>query len=407
MNGDEQSRRKDWGSLTLCVLLSLLLHAGLAWALDLLPREQGGRQHRPAAHVTRHVQVLRATPKEKPKATTPPQPQEEQRDPEAPFAKTSADEPKFRKPEQADFIGSRDSVASGEEGAPQRSSDAPQPTMAGRESEEEVVTFDQERQDGELEHEGKLTDTPPAPAMPSISEPVPTSPPEAAAQGNPDGSPDMGELQGEGTQPPQPASESTAAREAEPAESGEGLKLDELRTDDALTLAPQLPPPAPLGQPEGTEGNAATPARAHQERAALYDPALAADAQEPGLRTYERRTRSTGRFVFGSRPSLNVAATARGRYEAEIYRRIARMWYAACDAHRGDIIPGSITVSLRLNKSGRIDSMELVRRRGASLIQQSFSFGAIRRAALPPMPAEVQHDIIGRLYEMILTFNFD
>ncbi len=398
MNEEPQPGRREWGSIALCVLLSLLLHAGLAWALDMLPR--GSQPRRESTPARRHVQLRRAAPR----VQTSRQQQEEPRpqEPQAPFAKTSADMPQKR-PEQADFMGSHHSVASGESEAPQRESDAPLPTMAGRESEEEIVTFDQERQDGDLAHEGKQAETPPAPAAPA--EPAPERPREAVAKG----SPEQGRPEGEGAEPPQAAEAHTASLVPSPPEPGEGMKLGELSTEDALTLHPELPPPAP-GLPEGTEGAAATtPARRSgaQARASVYDPTLAADAQQPGLRTYERRTRSTGRFVFGSRPALNVAATVRGRYEAEIYRRIARVWYAACDEHRGDIIPGSITVSLRLTKSGSIDSMDLVRRRGASLIQQSFSFGAIRRAALPPMPQEVQQEVIGKLYEMILTFNFD
>ncbi len=371
--------------MALCVLLSLLLHAALAWALDLLPRGQADKHHPSAARAVRHVHVQRAKPGVKKTAATP------QQEPQPPFVKTSADEREHRT-QTPDFIGKHNSVASGEENAPRRSSDAHLPSMTGRESEEEIVTFDQERQDGELELEGKRQQ-------------IPETPPAALAQGRPDGTPEQTERDEEGHEtPPQTAPATAARQEARPA-AGEGLRLSELHTQDALTIIPQQPEPAPLGVPEGNSRHNNRGSRL--ARATVYDPALSAEAQPPGLRTYERRTRSTGRFVFGKRPALNVAATVRGRYEAEIYRRIARMWYAACDDHRGDIIPGSITISLRLTKSGSIDSMELMRRRGASVIQQSFSFGAIRRASLPPMPPAVQQEVIGRLYEIILTFNFD
>lgn len=147
------------------------------------------------------------------------------------------------------------------------------------------------------------------------------------------------------------------------------------------------------------------PRRAARRR--YYDPALSAEAQRPGFRTEERRTRSSGRFIFGKGASLNVAATPRGQYEAEIYRRVARLWYAACDDHRGDIIPGRLTISLRLDKHGRLVNMHLLSRSGASVSQQSFTFAAIRRAALPAMPAAVQQDMVGDLLELIFTFHFD
>jgi hypothetical protein len=54
--------------------------------------------------------------------------------------------------------------------------------------------------------------------------------------------------------------------------------------------------------------------------------------------------------------------------------------------HRGDIIPGTIIIAFRLNKRGSVETMNLITRRGASVIQQSFTFGAIRQAQLPPMP---------------------
>ena len=51
--------------------------------------------------------------------------------------------------------------------------------------------------------------------------------------------------------------------------------------------------------------------------------------------------------------------------------------------------------------------MNLITRRGASVIQQSFTFGAIRQAQLPPMPPAVQKELIGEQLELIFTFNFD
>jgi hypothetical protein len=51
--------------------------------------------------------------------------------------------------------------------------------------------------------------------------------------------------------------------------------------------------------------------------------------------------------------------------------------------------------------------MDLVRRHGAGVIQQSFTFRAIRRATLPPMPSTVRQEIVGELLELIFTFNFD
>ncbi len=398
MNGGRQPRTWHTGrGWALCLLLSLLLHLALALLLGLLPRS-AKRVGVGVPRASRAVQVIRSAPKQEPESTLEEAPEK------LPVVKTSADEAQQR-PERPDFVGRHDQVASADKDAPQHRSDEPLPSMAGRES-DELVTFDQERQDGALEHDheagAQAATTPPQPAGDTIPTPEPQ---QTAAQGRPDGSPaPAAEPQGEGDATSTPPSEGTASLTPHSADPSGELKLEDLHTQEAITLHPQATP-APLGDPMGTQGDAGTP-KPHPRRP-VYDPSLPAEAQAPGLRTYERRTRSTGRFVFGSRPAVNVSADERGRYEMEIYRRIARQWYAACDEHRGDIIPGSITVSLRLRRTGGIDSMDLVRRTGASVTQQSFSFGAIRRAALPPMPAEVQAEVIGELYEMILTFHFD
>ena len=112
-------------------------------------------------------------------------------------------------------------------------------------------------------------------------------------------------------------------------------------------------------------------------------------------------------YTIGRHAALNVEATPRGEYEAAIYRRIAYQWYLQCDEHCGDIIPGRITISLRLLRNGSIANMDLIHRRGASVSQQSFTFTAIRCASLPPMPAAVQKSFPGDKLELIFDFNFD
>lgn len=343
----------------LCLVLSLLVHGALAALLLLLP--EGEKQVvRPHAAKVRMVQVVRMKEEPKPPAT-----QEEKIDKS--FAKTSADVPQ-RQPERADFEGARNARAMSDPTARDRRSEEEAPAQHGRErtEEEEVVTFDQERQDGDLAYEGK-EQTPPAPA-------------ETPAE----------EGEGEDAQETPPATQRPAMLTAQPFREDALGEFSLRNTEEEEADAANEPLP---------------PRRAARRR--YYDPALSAEAQRPGFRTEERRTRSSGRFIFGKGASLNVAATPRGQYEAEIYRRVARLWYAACDDHRGDIIPGRLTISLRLDSKGRLVNMHLMSRSGASVSQQSFTFAAIRRAALPAMPAAVQQDMVGDLLELIFTFHFD
>lgn len=351
--------------MALCVGLSVLLHVGMGWALLVgLARDEQGEDVEARAGLRRFVVVV--------------QPEEV-----APaFVKTDADLPEVA-PMRPDFIGKRNAVESASELRPERVSEEPVPSQNGEES-EELVTFDQSRQEGDLAYDGRVVTPERVPLPPG--EPVPPSqtPPED-----------------EGEPVDEPVTEGMAAVEPPLQDDAGDVRAErEAEVEQEPEEAPQVRPrmvaealsrvPAMTGVP-------------------LYDPSLADHKQQskPGFRTYERRTRSTGRFVIGKRPSLNVAATPQGRYEEEIYRRIAHFWYIACDEHRGDIIPGSVVVSLRINSRGLLENMDLVRRKGASVIQQSFTFGAIRRASLPPMPPAVRQEMVGDVLELIFHFNFD
>ncbi|MCQ2364712.1 MAG: hypothetical protein MJ051_04070 [Akkermansia sp.] len=380
----------------LCLALSLLMHTALATLLLLLPENAKKTPQTPRAGMARMVQVVRvkaeARPDEKERPKTPTAEKSEQ-----PFAKTSADTPRQR-PEHADFEGARDTRAMSDPTARDRRSEAEAPAQYGRErtDEEEIVTFDQDRQEGDLAYEGKQQ-TPPAPAEPTTADEHPAQPTPPPAEG----SPESERTEGRGTL----SGRARAMLTTSPLQEdlfGE-LKLTdrpaETEREDGESAA------RGLADSDGESAEPTQPQRAARRR--FYDPALSAEAQQPGFRTEERRTRSSGRFIFGKGAALNVAATPRGRYEAEIYRRVARLWYAACDDHRGDIIPGRLTISLRLDRHGHLVNMHLLSRSGASVSQQSFTFAAIRRAALPAMPVPVQAEMVGELLELIFTFHFD
>lgn len=355
-----------------CGALSVVVHVpvvwGLWWALEAGAGgagERGGVRRRPVERVLQLV---------KPEEDKP-----------MPFAKTSADAPEVL-PEVADFVGERNTAESAAADAPQRVSDAPRPTLDGVEREDTAMA-DQERQDGDLQHEALAAALPPVPPaggalppfQPQTPQPVPDeSTPEAPAEGAASVLPMPPEAEGD-------------VRVSSPVDNSEQRQPEQQVAEEQT-----LPQPLPAADEPATQ-------------LPVYDPSLAPHMQPdaPGFRTHERRSRSTGRFVVGRNPALNVAATPQGHYEQEVYRRIAYQWYIACDDHRGDIVPGSIVISIRINRQGRLHNMELIRRTGAGVSQQAFTFAAIRRAALPPMPPAVRQEIVGELLELIFQFNFD
>lgn len=372
----EQKKRARLAAF--CVLLSLLLHAAGAWLLQQLPEPPPPA--RPKRTATGRVLQIHRLPK-----TAPSPPKEHTQPP--PVVKTSPDRPDEH-PEQTDFRGSRNTRAEGEADAPRKESESPYPSMMGEEK-EELNTVEQERQDGSLEHDGRKHPMPATPPEPPPPPGVPQQPPSP--------------------QPEQGQDSTTTRTEASPAahpratQKDGALKLQNTPQAENAPTPPHLAAPA-SGTPDSIAPTPAPPRPKIRRR--MYDPSLAEHAQ-PGFRTTERRSRSSGRFVLGRAPALNVSATPMGHYEMQVYRLIAARWYAACDEHRGDIIPGRIIIAFRLNKRGNVETMNLVTRRGAGVIQQGFTFRAIRSALLPPMPANVQRELIGEQLELIFTFNFD
>lgn len=393
--------KKRAGAMALCVLLSLLLHLFLLSLLILTDGsgKSGSHSASLSQNKRRHLRVQR---NKKPTAR-----KNQQESPHRPFAKTSADTPQAL-PEQPDFEGSRNTRAASAPDAEHLRSEEAAPAQQG-EKKDELVTFEQERQDGDLAHEGQRPQRPPTPPLPPAPQPDITEQPQqdippAQGQENSTGTTPQPEA-GDKTDTPAPITPSAAPHE--PDSTGELLLKNEKKEEVPPTETTPSTATA-QGTASGT-GQAPIPQRKRQKKhPVFYDPSLATPQPDTiGFRTQERRSRSTGRFVMGRGAALNVTATPLGRYESEIYRRIAYHWYQACDEHRGDIIPGSITVSIRINKRGQLENMDLVRRHGAGVIQQSFTFRSIRRATLPPMPSAVRQEVVGELLELIFTFNFD
>ena len=381
-------------AIALCVLLSLLLHTALAWVVLQIPRPA----HQKTAQQTRAPRLVKVVRKKE----KPTEPQDEQK--ERAVVKTNPDAPQVA-PERPEFEGNRDSRAASDPDSRDKLADREAPAMTGREQ-EEMVTFDETRQDGDLKHEGKRETTPSQPAPQQDSQdnvavqeaemPAPGTPQPSENPAQEPGT-DLMDLVQQGALTVNPLTE---------VDDEQGLRLNPA---DMPSTSPLEMHAARTGQPDATgdKPELVQPQQRRSAPAVYYDPSLADHMQPEGFRTNENRTRSSGHYTIGRHAALNVEATPRGEYEAEIYRRIAYQWYLQCDEHCGDIIPGRITISLRLLRNGSIANMDLIHRRGASVSQQSFTFTAIRCASLPPMPAAVQKSFPGDKLELIFDFNFD
>lgn len=419
-------------SIWLCLLLSVLVHALLAWWVFPFDFKRKTPEARRGGE--RRILLVQRRPEE-PKKNAGLHPKEQPKK-EPMWVKTSTEQKK-KKPREPDYIGVRNTSASGGRKQPDKKEGDLLPDQDGIDRKNDITLFDQKRQEGDLEHDGKKPTPPtqpsssrtaaatPAPPSPQPLPPAPPAPPtpptparaqptarqdaprpadETASRGRPDGEEDKKQHKPgrDETTQPQAAVASVRERKVEP------QRRDLLTSPVVFNVQPSVPIPS-FGTPQGVQGalaptpaGLAPPARPSRP----YDPSFTADSQ-PGFRTHERRTRTTGRFVFGSNASLNVASTPRGQYEELIYRRVAYYWYRECDANREMIVPGSIQIRVLVNTQGQITSMDLLRRTGASVSQQGFTFRAIRSADLPPMPRVVRDDVVGDKMELVFDFNFD
>ena len=367
------------GALPVCLLLSLLAHGTLAAILVLTIPQSAPPTYNKDGDKKYRLTLTRPQKKGTQKSTE----QAEKR----PFIKTDSERPQL-KPKEAEFEGARDARAEGME-IKNRQDNTPAPTMEGEIKEERNV-LEQKRQDGDVQHEDKITQVTPQEAKSTETETesadTPSTPQEDTLP--------VTEAPLTPPQASQMAPEQEQSRETAPAEPAPH------ETDVTETTTEQAEPPPPAPQ-------ASLYPQHSGKRRPVYDPSQAPHAQAPGLKTEEKRSRSTGRFVIGKRPSWDVEATPRGEYESLVYRLIAAKWYFACDRHRGDITPGTLIILLRLDTKGRIVDMKRVSKRGAGILQESFTFNAIRQAQFPPMPPEVIKSLIGEQMEFFITFDFN
>lgn len=393
--------------LLIALTLSLLLHA-LMIVLFYYFAPTHSQAGTATAEQTRQVQIVREKKQEPKDSPTPPEKQEE-KDPR--FAKTSAETPE-QVPQEPDYIGSRDTSISGDKNPAQEQSDDDTPSMEG-EDKDELNTVEQDKQEGDLEFDGlKQTQAQQPPPSPIVAPEAPVQP-STAPPPSPEPSPKQEQEQ-------KPEDTATQNEQSEQRPTEEPIKtihpLEDSPKGDILIDDISFEP-TEIPQPETHVEDSDTPApelpaqQSHLPRPSaqtkpIYDPMFTADAQ-PGFRTTERRSRSTGRFIIGKNATLNVAATPLGRYQELIYRRIAYYWYAMVADNCGDVLPGSLTIRLLVNHKGQITSMELVSRSGASVSQQSITFAAIRKASIPPMPLDVQEGIVGGKLDLLFTFYFD
>ncbi len=397
--------RVSWGA---CVLLSVLFHlimmGGTAFIpvewlkRPALPKPPGERQK-----VAVSARMVKKVPKDKPAVEQPAPPHQKQD-----MVKTSKEQESATRPEDPKLSSNRNTRKEGGRADPTGEKDMPEVAGEERKENEEIVLFDQDKQDGDLTHErdgskkadpGAQNDKPPQPLDQ-------TSP----LEGNPDGLAESQNRKGDTAE--KEGKEELAQNDKHAAEQAVQLpsavtlpkSADELAAaDELMALAKKI------AKGEEVLDNDYRP-DAHLQtdpvnKEAVYDPFFSPDSQ-PGFKTYERKTKVSGKFSFGRRPTLDVEATPLGEYQVLIYRAIGEQWYKQCEINKDLIVVGEVNVRILIDKAGKVRSMRQLSRIGASEVQKAFTFHAIKQAKLPVMPPVVRGMLIGDFMEMNISFKF-
>ncbi len=401
----------------------------------------------------------------------------DEQDKRPPFVKTSPRQEADREPLDAPYVGERPTLA---EGGPKPPDDYRElPAQDGEKRDDELVLFDQDRQDGTLEHDrdgnpgnnggrpppqGQPADAananPQNPADPALAEGIVIAPAVPRQESEHHDKPSEGRdphaehsetsdslVDATDDAPPnEPSEEQLNDREV--ADNREGADADMEGVDDQgvqdgmdlLARAfnetnhfPDLIPndrrierPLPSGLNGDSPQNRQMPFKTPQAEndlfaAALngggtpssndgsprpvYDPAFSPQNQ-PGFKTNERKTKTSGNFVFGKEAALNVAPTPMGQYQAIIYRAIGQKWYKQCDRNWDVIVPGTLWIRILVDTKGKIADIRMVKQSGASTNQASFTYLSIQTADIPAMPPAVARELVGDKLEMIIGFRF-
>ncbi|MCW1925486.1 hypothetical protein OKA05_23210 [Luteolibacter arcticus] len=295
------------------------------------------------------------------------------------FARTSPDQVEAT-PDRPDFIGERSTQATSDTTPAPMAPD--QISQKGRDPlyEDEVETTRSNYQDGDLAHDRKARIGEPAPAE---SKPAPMTPhqdnvAEAAKRD--------GELEAE--KPPAEATREQLAEGPSPVER----RVKEAKPED------ETKPAQPERRADGQ--------KPEEKPAAEQPKQAAANANAPGFRGNQVKTKLVGSITRSGRSALNVEDSVLGRYHAAVSRAVEKEWQLNCVRNRDYITPGMLTMSFMLDAKGKVREIRVVEDLQVGAIPKGFTLNAINDAEIPVMPADLKKQLNGEPLELIYRFSF-
>ncbi len=315
---------------------------------------------------------------EKPEPTPPPPP--------GAFAQTDESQA-TEKPEDAQFIGENNTIASSDAGAV--AGDQPLTALAGEEEmRNDPKTRNSDFSKGENSGaQGKSAGQgDPGQGQDQHSEEG------EMAQADPSDSPDPVERS---NTPPLPKEEVIAREERE--ESPPKRKSDELAEIDKA-----------LRQLEEAIAEDKSELKKEETMPERKNPTTRKESAPTGgdFEPQARKTKVRGVISRDGKGSVSVEDTPAGRYEAKIYKALEQHWQMENYQNRSLIAPGNITLYFRVDQKGKVTNQKRVSMNGASRTQWGMVLRALNKTTIPKMPREVIQDLDGEPLELTVTFNY-
>jgi len=285
------------------------------------------------------------------------------------FVQTNLNQAVEERPENPNFIGQNNTMASSDREAVAGESELT--ALAGeKDPQADLKSFDSNFSDGENQPVGKLSETPDSPNA------DPTQQSE-------------NEIDQEAHDTAQVPEDSPKLEETKMAETEDLAQLDQALRALEEALADDSP------QQELVEPNDLKKVSSKQ-----------VSPQNGGFAPQAKKTRVQGVIRATGVGSLDVANTALGRYQAAIYQKLERSWQVEVIRNRSLIVPGNITLYFTVDQDGVVGNRSWVSINGTSFAQRGMIVNALEKIEIAQMPPEVLQELQGDTLELIVTFDY-
>lgn len=295
------------------------------------------------------------------------------------FQRTSDAQETGERPDNAPFIGERDTVAKSEseaspDGPPVPAQEGREPRLPG-----EMQSLDSSFQEGsEPELARQLPQEARLPAAENLPQPMEEEVKGLTGEDREDriGAPGQELLKTENQIP-------VPKREGE-----DTVRDEEMRPKEAKATSPA----EAANVPGGTDSRVQQP--------------VEEQPKEPGFRTEAAKTRLQGSISRRGKSSFDVENSPMGRYQAKLSRAVENEWQKNCVRYRDHITPGMLTIRFLIDEEGGISGLRFIDSVQTGEIQKGFTLKSIQNADIPAMPSAVAGPLEGEPLELIYNFFF-